>query len=257
MHTSCCCLFRRTQQLGHEGSFSLFETVIAVGMLAVILLYMAGIQGGVVTSLEYGQNMSKGMWLAKGIMAQMEYEWNVQDFSLMDRAVKDAKITDTAWGRGAAKTFEDFTYSITIAEWKLPLISFLSQGGSDGDGGGGGGGGGTGDLISQQMEAIFGGHILKIAQVEVFWPEGARRISTSLSLLLVNQRAVDAQIMTLKSPATPGLKSEPPLPLQQKQNRVARPKKGDAALPANLFPPPPNGAPATTTGDSEKPKDVP
>ena len=56
-----------------EDSFSVFETMIAIGMLAVVLLQITTIQGQVVYSLEYSQRMSSGMWLAKGLMARVEY----------------------------------------------------------------------------------------------------------------------------------------------------------------------------------------
>lgn len=164
--------------LRNEKSFSLFETVIAIGMLAVVFLYINGIQGQVVYSLEYGQNLSRGLWLARGILARIDYEWATRDLSELDMSIKESKITDDFWGEDAGKTYMEFTYRLDISEWKLPIQEIFDMGGS-GEGGEG------------MIEQVFGGHMMKIAEVEVFWPEGARRASTQLSLLLVNQRAVD------------------------------------------------------------------
>lgn len=180
-----------------EQSFSLFETMIAIGMLAVVMLQVSSIQGQVVYSLEYGQNLSKGIWLAKGLVAKLEYEWATRDFSELELALVDQKIQDPLWGEGAASLYQDFSYDLTSREWKLPLLGFLAGG----EGGAGGtSGAGASPLVAEQLKAVFGDHVMKIATVEVYWPEGARRASTSLSMLLVNQKALDTQIMTMSSP---------------------------------------------------------
>ena len=179
-----------------DHSFSLFETMIAIGMLAVVMLQVTSIQGQVVYSLEYGQNLSRGVWLAKGIMAKLEYEWATRSFSELELNLVDQLINDSLWGEEAAKIYRDFSYNITSQEWKLPILSFLTGDNSaalSADDG-------SSSLIAEQLKAIFGDHVMKIATVEVFWPEGARRASTTLSMLLVNQQALDGQILTMKSP---------------------------------------------------------
>lgn len=178
-----------------EQSFSLFETMIAIGMLAVVMLQVSSIQGQVVYSLEYGQNLSKGIWLAKGLMAKLEYEWATREFSELELKLVDQKIQEPLWGEGAASLYQDFSYDLTSTEWKLPLLGFLAGGGGEGEAGPG-----ASPLVAEQLKAVFGNHVMKIATVEVYWPEGARRASTSLSMLLVNQQALDAQIITMSSP---------------------------------------------------------
>ncbi|MCY4443934.1 MAG: hypothetical protein OXC44_03940 [Proteobacteria bacterium] len=174
----------------YQTSFSLFETVIAVGMLAVMALYVGGIQGQVVYSLEYGQKISQGLWLARGIMAKVEYEWDSREFSELNINQREQKIDDSLFGDNASKIFNGFTYEVLIEEWKLPVIKFLTGENSPAKGESSG-------MIGDQIKAIFGSDIMKIAQVKVYWPEGARRGSTDLSLLLVNQKAVDKQISNI------------------------------------------------------------
>ncbi|MDQ3235724.1 MAG: hypothetical protein M3Q07_28270, partial [Pseudobdellovibrionaceae bacterium] len=41
------------------------------------------------------------------------------------------------------------------------------------------------------LDQIFKGHIMKVAYVEVSWPDGARRDSVSLTYLLTNTKALD------------------------------------------------------------------
>lgn len=186
-----------------EQSFSLFETVIAVGMLAVVFLYVSGIQGQVIYSLEYSQKLSTGLWIARGLMSKIEHEWDTEDFSQMDRDTKEESIDERDFGSDARKALEGYTYAISIKEWELPLLSFLTGEDSSIEDG-------SGDMITQQINAIFNGHMMKLAKVEVFWPEGALRASTSLTTLLVNQKAVDQQIIVLKSPADSKSSPSPP-----------------------------------------------
>lgn len=223
-----------------EDSFSVFETMIAIGMLAVVLLQITTIQGQVVYSLEYSQKMSSGMWLAKGLMARVEYEWATRDFSEMDIKVKEKKVGDEFWGADASKAFKDFSYRITSEEWKLPILNFLTGGGASSQepsvtGVSRAPDDGSSSLVSQQLEAIFGGHIMKVATVEVFWPEGARKGTASLSMLLVNQKALDLQILALKSPKAPPTK-------ETKDQFKEKPKKpaSQKTTPNDLPPPDPS-----------------
>ena len=178
----------------NNQSFSLFETVIAIGLLATVFLNINGIQGNVVYSLEYSQKTSQATWLAKGIMARIEYEWQSREFSEMKAETSEKKLSADLWGETTAKAFEHFSYKISISEWKLPIVEFLTGGNEknnqDADS----------SLIASQIETLFADGILKIAKVSVLWPEGARKSSVDLTLLLTNQKAVDRQIVTLKDP---------------------------------------------------------
>lgn len=225
-----------------EESFSLFETMIALGMLAVVMLQVTAIQGQTVYSLEYSQKHSKAMWLGKGIAAKLQYEWATRDFSELEIQLKDQRVTDGFMGPGAEKIFASFSYDIISTEWKLPILAFLSGQKPTSDGS---------DVVSaddqnqsivtQQLKAIFNDHIMKIATIEVFWPEGARKSSTSISMLLVNQKAVDAQILTMKSPK----KAVPTKEIKSQFNET----KPDPATP-NQPPSPPS-----SQDDSRRPQD--
>lgn len=182
-----------------QRSFSLFETVLAIGMIASVLIHVNGIQGQAIYSVEYQENLSKGHWIAKALMSKVEYEWMKRPFSDMKYKPTETRIKDSLWGRGMEKAFPDFTYTVSIEEWKLPLMNLIMGGGAGGeDEEGDNGLGGSADLISSQIKAILGDEFLKIAHVEVFWPEGARRGSTDLAFLLTNQKVIDEKIKEMK-----------------------------------------------------------
>ena len=155
-------------------SFTLIETMVALGLLTVLILQVATVQGQALYFSDYGQNMTKGMWLARRMMAQVEYFWYNKELKELEGvSVKE-------------KPFEDepgFSYNLEIREWKLPLMNMLTGGGGDNDQPDP-----TTEMIKEQVAQIFGDHLLKIAHVEVFWGEGAVKESTTLTLLLTNQK---------------------------------------------------------------------
>ena len=53
-------------------------------------------------------------------------------------------------------------------------------------------------MIEGVLKEIFKDGMFKIAHVEVFWPEGARRNSVTLTYLLTNQRALNQAIFAKK-----------------------------------------------------------
>jgi hypothetical protein len=77
-----------------ELSFTVFETIVAIGLLMTFMLEMAGGQGTVVNKVEYSRRSTDAIWLAKRIMAQVEY--NYQNFELKEldtsTSVKDQKF---------------------------------------------------------------------------------------------------------------------------------------------------------------------
>ena len=181
-----------------QQSFSLFETVIAIGMLATVLLNVNGIQGQAVYSVEYQENLSKAVWLAKGIMAKVDYEWNTREFKELEFQGQEQSINDISWGSGTSKALDGFTYRVTIEEWKLPIIKLLTGsmgGGGDSPGEGGAGG----DMIMQKVKEVLGDDLMKLAHVQVFWPEGIRRGSTQLTYALTNQNSLNTFISKQKS----------------------------------------------------------
>ena len=63
--------------------------------------------------------------------------------------------------------------------------------------------------------ADFGDHLLKTAHVEVFWGEGAVKESTSLTMLLTNQKKIDETVTTLQAT----LQATKPKPSKKKKPR--------------------------------------
>ena len=179
-----------------EKSFTLIETVIAVGLMTTIILEAVGSMGNMVYFSGYSRQMTQAVWLAKRIMSQVEYHWSFRPFKEMEIDEPEKKF------EGEDSDFP-YTYKISVQEWKFPILELISGGGageSDGDEGDEGGGSGNQDsqgdpLIESVLKQVLGDHILKIAHVEVFWPEGAKRNSVELALLLTNQREIDAQIL--------------------------------------------------------------
>lgn len=200
---------KRFSERGHEQSFSLFETVIAIGLLASILLSVNGVQGNAIYSVEYQENLSKASWLAKGLMAKVEYEWNTRDFKELEFTGQEQKINDLTWGDGSSEAYKDFAYRVSIEEWKLPLMRLLlsGMGGGEDDSQGGAFGG---EFIESKVKEVLGDELLKVAHVEVFWPEGATRGSTDLTLALTNERSLDKFISNQKGLIKPPKKSNKP-----------------------------------------------
>ena len=173
------------QRIG-ERSFTLVETLVALGLLTVLILQVSTVQGKAIYFSEYGQNLTQGSWLAKRLMAQVEYFWYAKQLEELEGiVVKEKKFED----------FPNFSYNLDIREWRLPLINMVTGGGNSDQPNP------TADLVKQQVKQIFGEHILKIAHVEVFWGEGAVKESTDLTLLLTNQRKIDETIATLEATA--------------------------------------------------------
>ena len=143
--------------------------------------------------------MTEATWLAKRVMAQVEYNYDHYQF-------KDLEIDkEMQFKVDSSETEFDYTYKLRIFEWKLPLFDLLMEGGpknpdEDDDGSSESAPGGLAGIpgIKQVIDSLFDGHIMKIANVEVFWPEGARRDSVTLTMLMTNQKALDAHIISKK-----------------------------------------------------------
>jgi hypothetical protein len=176
---------RKLPLVAGEQSFTLIETVIALGLMVTVIFEVSGVQGNAVYFSEFERSVTQATWIAKAVMSRIEYEWDSRPFSDM----KQLNATE--------KEYEDnkeFTYAVKVEEWKLPLLNLLTGGGGDD---GEQAANPQGDMIKGYVEKIFGDEILKIANVEVFWPEGAKKNSVSVTMLLTNQQKLDETIATL------------------------------------------------------------
>ena len=194
------CITRKPSEL----SFTIFETIVAVGLLMAFTLEMAGGQGSVVSKVEYARHSNDAIWLAKRIMAQVEYNYQTHDLKELDlvNPLRDQPI------KVEGETDFEYTYTVDVREWKFPLFDFLLKGGSgksddkdkdepksaEAKKSNPGGLPGIEAIINQ----IFKGHVMKVAHVDVSWPEGARRDSIGLTYLLTNSRALDEYLITKK-----------------------------------------------------------
>lgn len=187
-----------------QASFTLFETVIALGLLTYLTLHVAGVQGNAIYFSEYGRSVLKATWLAKRLMSQVEYHASSRPFDELKAEVKEEPFPDE----------KEFSYSLTIRDWKLPIVEFLTGGGADaaaaaasgedpGDAGRASAGGGALGSFKDMAEQVLGKELLKIARVEVFWSEGARQNSTALTYLLTNHSKVGEILETLRDVAAP------------------------------------------------------
>ncbi len=178
-----------------ERSFTLLETIIALAILTGTILQLVGSQGKIAYFNEYARRLNESSWLAKRVMSQVEYNWTHYPFKELETSLKDQKFEGL--------NDSDYTYNLEIKEWKFPLLDFVTGGGSEKDKDGDkvkqtSAQEAEGDMVRQMLDQVLGDEILKIAHVEVFWPEGAKRNSVTLTYLLTNQRKVDEELMKLE-----------------------------------------------------------
>lgn len=184
---------RRIRQ--KQGSFTLIETTIALSILSFVILEVAGSMGGAVTFSDYNRNVTKATFLARRLASQVQYYYHTKPFSDLDRVnVKEA----------AFENVDDYKYSLSIKEWKFPLEKVLtgdfSGAGEDEEDDSDSPMEGNSDLVSQAVKQVFGDEPqFLIAYIEVFWPEGAQKNSTTLTYLLTNQTKLDQAVFAMKA----------------------------------------------------------
>ncbi len=228
-----------------QASFSLIETVIALAIVSFLILEVAAVQGNSIVFADYGRNVTQAGWLAKRVMAQVEYYWRTKPFKELETNVVEQKFED----------FDEYSYSLEIKEWKFPFTQLISQvlGGGDSkdkdgekkEASAGGKPPVSGDMIDQVVKQIFGDEpIFMTAHVDVSWAEGAQRNSTGMTYLMTNQVKLDEFLGTLK-PVFDKLTKPPPKKTQVGKNT---PPGGvpPGGLPPGGLPPgglPPGGLP--------------
>lgn len=194
-----------------QASFSLIETVIALGLMGTMIIEVMSVQGKAISFADFDQKVSRAVWLAKGIMSHVEYKWKFYDLKDIKVSDREEQFPEELCPKQDSQDCE-FTYKLSIREWKLPLIDLLVGGGGDDNP--------MADMIKQQAKNILGDEVLKVAHVEVFWPEGSKRNSVDLTYLLTAQNKLDQYIESL-SPIN-GCKPEEVL---DKQGKCVKKKK--------------------------------
>ena len=181
-----------------ERSFTLIETLVALTMMTTVILNVVGAQGSAIYNADYGRRITEAMWLAKGVMSKVEYRWHNQPLKELESSgnLKQQPFKEQEWNQPADS---DYTYNLRIEEWKFPLFELLESGGPSDEEEGDSDGEGAGFPIKDLAKQFLGDHILKVAFVEVFWPEGARQNSVTLTYLLTNQRKMDEALLSQKA----------------------------------------------------------
>lgn len=203
---------QNTKQARHqESSFTLLEVIIALGIMVSIMLEVSSAQGNALRYSNYERKVTQAIWLAKSIMSQVEYKWNFYDIKDVKADIKDQRFDESI----CPKNLDcDFTYSLNIELWKLPLLDIALKNM-------GGGLGGFAEMAKEQIKKIVGDEILKIAHVKVFWGEGTRRENVNLSYLITAQRKLDTAIGDMQSPKAPEKKaSEKKEPTKKATNNL-------------------------------------
>ncbi len=210
-----------------EKSFTLIETVLAVGLLASVLLEVSMVQARFVNFSILYRKMTQATWLAKAVMTEIEYKWKFYPLKDIKAELgsEDKKFPESFCPKDPQ--FDcDFTYSVNIEDFKLPIVEILS--GSMGKALEGAGAGGAESMIKDQVEQVLGKEIFKTAVVTVSWPEGSKKSSVSLPYLLTSQQTLDLFI-----------ESQPPI-----VDEKGKDKKDGSPGAADPTPPPgPDGVP--------------
>lgn len=168
-----------------EYSFSLIETILSMSILATVVLQIGGAQGNLAYLATYSRNMVKATWYAKRIMSNIDYQASYLPFKALNTTLKQNIPIKSG------KENTEFTYNLQIEEWKFPILDALFQdkGGAEG--------GPNAEVVANAVKQILGDHRLKIARVEVFWPEGAKRNSITVAQLLTNQASLNRHLVSL------------------------------------------------------------
>ena len=163
-------------KLYSTASFTLVETIIAAFLLAAIVLQVSQVQGNAVYFMGYGRKVTQASWLAKGTMSKIQYYAQTRPFE--DLNVTQSNVEFKQEG------LEDFRLDVSIVDFEMPIIEMIAtfmnpqpagEEGSEGSK--------PDDAIVAMVKQILGEELMKLANVKVSWPEGAKRNSIDLSLI--------------------------------------------------------------------------
>jgi type II secretory pathway pseudopilin PulG len=178
----------------HERSFSLLETMVAVSLVAMLMVEVSGVHGNAIGFNQYSRKILQASYLAKRLMAQVEYNASIR-----------TPIKDFAGVKEKDKPFEDdpeFTYSISIEPIPraLDLMFKIISGGLVGEGDKQESDNTAGAILEQAKGLItqsVGEEPLWVAKVEVNWPEGVRQGSMKLAMIVADIKKIEDSVGAL------------------------------------------------------------
>lgn len=179
----------------HEKSFTLIETIVALGLISSFLIQVILIQGRSVEFSDYNRRVTQAGWLAKAVMAQVERAATLYPFPDLKLNVREERFTDDICTQDPIVGC-DYTYSASIEEFKLPIIEMIAQavlGDQKGNAAGS-----PGDVIQSQIKNYLGDEQFRMAKVSVHWPSGSRQENYDLVYLIPNQMKMDESALSLK-----------------------------------------------------------
>jgi hypothetical protein len=194
-----------------ERSFSLVETIVAVSLIAFLIVEISGVNGNAINFADYSRKALQASYLAKRIMSQVEYQasWRTP---LKDIAAdeKDRPFEDAP----------DFTWSLKVEPMpnSLDLMFKIMSGGLVGGGddnkdeeGDKSGVGAMLEQIKSLIKTAVGDDPIWVAKVSVSWPEGARRSSVDLAMIVTDIKKLETTLTPLLQKGTqqPGVPQVP------------------------------------------------
>ncbi len=191
--------------IDRQLSFTLFETIVAVGLLATVIVNVSLVQGNSIVFSEYTRNLTHAIWLSKRIMSQVEYQKTISDFKDLESDLKEQKFKEATEDDEAA-----FLYDLEIVPFNFPITKMITKHFS------GSLGGGEGDdqaanpiaqiapLIEQQMQQYLGDDFFKLVKLEVKWSDGAKEDSLTTQMLIADQKKLSEVYTQLKAIAAGG-----------------------------------------------------
>lgn len=217
-----------------ERSFSLLETIVAVSLVAILLVEVSGVHGNAIAFNDYGRKVLQASYLAKRLMSQIEYQASFRS------PLKDMAVNETS-----EKPFEDapdFSYTVNIEALPhaIDLMFKIFSGGMLGDKDKDSketskeeGMGAMLEQIKGMITQSVGDDPIWIAKVEVSWPEGARKASTSLAMIITDTKKLEDSVGkildTAQVPQQEQQQQGPGAPTSPVQNP---PSQGGATNPA-------------------------
>jgi len=187
-----------TEEKKGEKSFSLVEILLAMSLLALIVLIFSNTSSRSSVLTKRARATSKAMWLAKGVMSEVEYYSSFLPLAEMKTKIKDQRFKGKLENLCSTKQMGtcDYKYKLTIQPWKLDLMSALLKkfAGEDDSKNNA-----MVDMIKKEIKSKLGSELLYYAHVEVSWKEGIKNRSVDLSYLLTKQKELDNLIASLST----------------------------------------------------------